>query len=124
MDQQARLIRARVLVELGDVYEAEREVASLLEEEPESLDALNLFAKIKHMRGELSQAILCWAQIYARSPMSGSAQLQLKSILQLAMDPERGAGEFLALGQFQLAKKPTAHLELEEAFGLYVARRP
>jgi tetratricopeptide (TPR) repeat protein len=121
---QDRLSLARVLVELGDVHEAERAAASVLEEQPENLDALNLFAKIKHIRGELSQAILCWAQIYARSPMSGSVQLQLKSILHLAMDPERGAGEFLALGQYQLARKPTAHLELEEAFGLYVARKP
>jgi tetratricopeptide (TPR) repeat protein len=121
---QTRLIHARVLCELGDIYDAEREVAAVLEEHPESLDALNLFAKIKHIRGELSQAILCWAQIYTLSKTIGSAQLTLKSIMQLALDPERGAGEFLALGQYQLAKKPTAHLELEEAFGLYLARKP
>ncbi len=121
---KTRLIHARVLIELGEAQEAQREVAAVLEQQPEDLDALNLFAKIKHIRGELSQAILCWAQIYARSPMSGTAQLQLKSILQLAMDPERGAGEFLALGQYRLARKPTAHLELEEAFGLFIARRP
>src|SRR5690606_27967480 len=39
-------------------------------------------------------------------------------------DPERGAGEFLALGQLQLMKRPAAHLELEEAFRLLLARRP
>src|SRR5262245_50724877 len=44
-------------------------------------------------------------------------------MLRMAQDPERGAGEFLAVGQ-RLVQKPAAYLALEEAFLLYVARRP
>jgi tetratricopeptide (TPR) repeat protein len=50
--------------------------------------------------------------------------MHLESMLHLAQDPTHGAGEFLAMGQFQLVQKPTAYLALEEAFRLYVARRP
>ena len=50
--------------------------------------------------------------------------MQLATMLRLAQDPERGAGEFLALGQNQLWRKPASMLELERAFRLFVARRP
>lgn len=53
--------------------EAELEVARVLEACPDSLDALSLFAKIKHINGELSKAIACWAQIQARSPHGATA---------------------------------------------------
>jgi tetratricopeptide (TPR) repeat protein len=119
-----RLSYARILVELGDVSDAELEVAELLEEKPDDLDALSLLAKIKHMRGELSQAMACWAQMHNRSPLIETTQSQLRAILRLAMDPERGAGDFLALGPLQLARKPVAHLELEQAFAQFIARRP
>src|SRR5579862_6510424 len=89
---------AQVLVELGELQDAERELAEVLEASPEDLTALNLLAKIKHVRGELSQAIALWAQIHARSTHSERALMYLGSILQLARDPERGAGEYLALG--------------------------
>src|SRR5215472_12872719 len=48
-----RLEDARVLVELGELLQAEAEVATILEEEPDDLEALRLFAKIKHMRFQL-----------------------------------------------------------------------
>jgi len=120
----ARLRHATVLVELGELYDAELKVAEVLDTRPDDLDALDLFAKIKHMRGELSQAVACWAQLRASKPQNGSALMHLGSMLELARDPEKGAGEFLALGPFQLWKKPAAHLELEEAFRLFLARRP
>ncbi len=113
-----------MLVELGELYDAELKVAEVLDTRPEDLDALDLFAKIKHMKGELSQAVACWAQIHAKRPQNGSALMHLGSMLQLARDPEKGAGEFLALGPFQLWKKPAAHLELEEAFRLFLSRHP
>src|SRR5437762_2282931 len=113
-----------VLVELGELFDAELRLAEVLDTRPEDLDALDLFAKVKHMKGELSQAVACWAQIHAKGPQRGSALMHLGSMLQLARDPEKGAGEFLALGPFQLWKKPAAHLELEEAFRLFLARRP
>ena len=56
-----QLAHAKVLVELGELHLAEIEVAEVLDEHPDDLTALNLFAKIKHIRGELSQAIACLA---------------------------------------------------------------
>lgn len=113
-----------MLVELGWIPEAEMEVTRSLEEAPESLDALSLFAKIKHLKGELSQAISCWAQIHARSPHKENVRMQLAALLQLARDPEAGASEFLALGDQQLARKPTVQLELERALAHFHERRP
>ena len=95
----------------------------MLDERPDDLDAMSLFAKVKHMKGELSQAVACWAHIATRSPPPEAALQQLASILQLALDPERGAGEFLALGQLQLVRKPAAYLELEHAFSAFVQRK-
>lgn len=95
----------------------------MLDEHPDDLDAMSLFAKVKHMKGELSQAVACWAHIATRSPPPEAAQQQLASILQLALDPQRGAGEFLALGQLQLVRKPAAYLELEQAFSAFVQRK-
>ena len=120
-----RIRYAKVLVEIGDLTLAEMEVAYVLEEAPEHLEALSLFAKLKHMRGQLSLAVACTAQIQSKQSTSAvQARMHLESMLHLAQDPTQGAGEFLAMGQFQLVQKPTAYLALEEAFRLYVARRP
>jgi tetratricopeptide (TPR) repeat protein len=119
-----RIRYARVLAEIGELYDAEVEVAGVLEERPDDLTALDLLAKIKHMRGELSAAIACWAQVHAKSPSNLTAQVRLNSMLQLAQESERGPGQFLVLGPFQLWRKPAAHLELEEVFRLFLARRP
>ena len=124
-DLEERLRYAKVLVELGDLSLAEMEVAEVLDVSPEHLEALSIFAKLKHMRRQLSLAVACSAQIQSRRPGSGQqARMHLESMLHLAQDPTHGAGEFLAMGQFQLVQKPTAYLALEEAFRLYVARRP
>ena len=114
---------AQLLVEAGELYDAERELNDALEARPDDLTALNLLAKIKHVRGELSQAVALWAQIHARSPHNERALMYLGSILQLARDPERGAGEYVALGPGQLVHKPVAHLELEAAFKAFLAHR-
>lgn len=119
-----RIRYARVLVEIGELYDAEIEIAHVLEERPEDLTALDLLAKIKHMRGELSAAIACWAQVHAKSPSNLTAHVRLNSMLQLAQESERGPGQFLVLGPFQLWRKPAAHMELEEVFRLFLARRP
>ncbi len=121
---EERLSHAIVLVEVGETYDAEVEIAVLLEERPDDLTALDLMAKVKHIRGELSAAVACWAQVHTRSPQSGAVHLRLASMLALARDPERGAGEFLAVGRDQLWRKPAAHLELEDVFRLFAARRP
>src|SRR5206468_11475604 len=124
VQNEARLEEARVLVELGELTQAEAEVAAILEESADDLDTLRLFSKIKHMRGQLSLALACYAQLQARGSAPGeSARMHLESMLRMAQDPERGAGEFLAVGQ-RLVQKPTAYLALEEAFQLYVARHP
>jgi len=121
---EERLRYAKVLIELGELNQAEFEVAEALDESPEHLEALSLFAKLKHIRGQLSLAVACAAQIQSKSSGGERARMHLESMLHLAQDPTRGAGEFLALGQFQLVQKPTAYLALEEAFRQYVNRRP
>ena len=119
------LIRyARVLVEIGELYDAEIEIARVLEQRPEDLTALDLLARIKHIRGELSAAIACWAQVHAKSPSNLTAHVRLNSMMQLAVEAERGPGQFLVLGPYQLWRKPAAHLELEEVFRLFLSRRP
>jgi hypothetical protein len=122
LDDALRL--ATVLAEIGETFDAEALAVEVLERRPDDLTALDLFAKIKHMRGELSVAVACWARVHSHSPQNEAALMHLSSMLQLARDPERGAGEFLALGPFQLWRKPAAHLELEEAFRLFLSRRP
>jgi tetratricopeptide (TPR) repeat protein len=119
-----RMPYARVLVEIGELHDAEIEVAGILEQRPEDLAALDLLAKIKHMRGELSAAIACWAQVHSKSPSNLTAHVRLNSMMQFAQESERGPGQFLVLGPFQLWRKPAAHIELEEVFRLFLARRP
>ena len=122
---EERLRYAKVLVEIGQLGRAEQEVAEILDENPEHLEALSLFTKVKHMRGQLSLAVACSVQVQSRQTASGGqARMHLESMLHLAQDPSHGAGEFLAIGQFQLVQKPTAYLALEDAFRLFVARRP
>lgn len=110
---------------MRDLHRAELEVAEILEESPEHLEALSLFTKIKHMRGQLSLAVACSAQLQSRGTGTGEqGRMHLESMLHMAQDPVHSAGEFLAMGQFQLVKKPTAYLALEEAFRQFVNRRP
>lgn len=123
-DALIRLTHARILVDLGRLDEAERAVGEILDERPEDLDALSLYTKVLHMRGKISQALACWAQIHARSPHNENALAYLAALLSFARDPERGAGEFLAMGQIQLARKPRAQVDLEECFVLFLQRRP
>jgi hypothetical protein len=52
-----------VLLELGFVAEAEADAVSALDHDSDDLDALSLYAKVKHIRGELSVAIECWERI-------------------------------------------------------------
>jgi tetratricopeptide (TPR) repeat protein len=115
---------ARILVDVDRLDEAERAVAALLDERPDDLDALSLYTKVLHMCGKISQALACWAQIHARSPHNENALAYLAAILSFARDPERGAGEFFALGQIQLARKPRVQVDLEEAFVAFLQRRP
>lgn len=115
---------ATVLTEMGELPDAEVEVLRLLHEQPDDREALSLLAKIKHIRGELSAAFAIWVRIHAVAAEDGGAAMRLATMLRMAQDPERGAGEFLALGQNQLWRKPASMLELERAFRLFVARRP
>ncbi len=119
-----RLQLASVLVHVGELGAGEARLLQLLTEQPQDREALSLLAKIKHIRGELSAAFACWAQIHTLAAEGQGAHMRLASMLRLAQDPERGAGEFLALGQNQLWRKPAAVLELEGAFRLFVALRP
>ena len=122
--QEERLRYAKVLVEIGQLRRAEHEVAEVLDENPEQVEALSLFTKIKHIRGQLSLAVACSVQLQSKQTGGGQARMHLESMLHLAQDPSQGAGEFLAMGQYQLVQKPTAYLALEEAFRLFATRRP
>src|SRR5262245_36581192 len=68
---------ATVLTEIGELYDAELAVAEALERQPENLTALDLLAKIKHMRGELSAAIGCWAQVHTKTHPGEAALMRL-----------------------------------------------
>jgi tetratricopeptide (TPR) repeat protein len=114
-----RTLEAKVLVALGELAQAEQLVSEVLDGAPLDLTALNLFAKIKHMKGELSQAVACWAQLHVRSPHKELVLPRLMSLLELSRDPERHAAE-VAIGHPQLP----AILELEAAFRQLLARRP
>ena len=118
-----RLPLAKVYVELGELELAEEAVTEIMDDYPGDLTPLTLYAKIKHIRGQISQAIASWAQLHLRAPNRENARMQISSLLQMAIDPERNAGEFLALGQFSMVKKASAHMDLEEVFRLFVARQ-
>ena len=119
-----RLAYAEVLVEIGDLDDAEREVTRALEERPENLPGVDLLAKIKHMRGEISEAIACWGHVHEKAPREQAALQRLSSVLQLAREAGHGPGAFVALGPFQLWKKPAVQLELESAFRLFLEQKP
>src|SRR5262245_11424867 len=119
-----RILRTKLLVEIGELYDAELPLADVLEERPDDPTALDLLAKIKHIRGELTEALALWARVHDRSPRDDTGLVRLSSLLQMARDTERGASEFLALGHFQLWRKPAAHLELEDVFRLFLTRKP
>ncbi len=122
--REDRLEVASVLVAVGDLDEAEIEVGACLAERPDDAEALSLLAKVKHIRGELSEAFACWARGRAGMPQSEAARMRLMSLLHLARDPERGAGEFLALGADHLWRKPASFMEIERVFQLFVRRQP
>lgn len=120
-----RLDHAALLVQIGELYDAEAEVTDLLAEKPDDVGALDLVAKIKHMRGELTEALATWAQVHARLPQQGMAQARLGTILQLAKESAKGGtGEFVPLGANTLWRKPAVTLELEGVFRLFLARQP
>jgi hypothetical protein len=117
-DTNAWIALARVLVALGQTAAAEDIVVTKLDEAPDELTLLSLLAKIKHLRGELGQAIALWAAIHSRSRHADVALAQLTALRRLAEDPERAAGEFIALADGSLVKKHVAQIELERAFRL------
>ncbi len=120
-----RLLYATLLVEIGELFDAEVEVSEVLVERPEDVGALDLIAKVKHIRGELSEALAYWGQVDARQPQKETAQSRLASILHTAEESERGgSGEFVLLGPNRLWRKPAAYLELESVFRLFRARKP
>ena len=120
---EGNLSHANLLVEIGELDDAESATVKELQEHPDEPEGLSLLAKIKHIRGELSEAFACWAHGRAVTP-EGGARMRLESLLQMAKDPERGTGEFLAVGQSHLWRKPAALLKLEEVFRLFVSRQP
>ncbi len=108
--EDERLLYARLLVALGEHEDAERELGALLQQDPRDLGALSLFAKIKHTRGELSQAIACWSQI--------ESQATRESLASLGGSIGTGTGQRHALEEWRLYKLAVlANAWLAEASG-------
>jgi tetratricopeptide (TPR) repeat protein len=122
-DTRDALAHAQVLVEIGELAEAELALAAAIEAAPDDLAALSLLAKVKHIRGELTRAVACWAEIHRRSLGGEPALRHLGSMLHMAQDPRQAGREFVALGS-QLVRKPAAYRELEDAFRLLLENRP
>src|SRR4029453_8722540 len=79
--------------------------------------------KIKHMRGELTEAIACWSRVRSHTLRSQAGSLRLASLMQVARHPGWESSASMVLGPFQLWRKPAAHLELEHVFRLFLDRR-
>lgn len=92
-DIEYRLRRGRVLVELGWIDEAEAEIGALRTERPDDLDAMSLFAKIKHIKGELGEAIRCWGHISARGSTISHVTMQLGALMHSAFVHARRPAE-------------------------------
>jgi tetratricopeptide (TPR) repeat protein len=116
------LLYARVLTELGELDQAEAEVLRLLAIDAGDLTALNLYAKIKHTRGELSEAIACWTRIHSCARHFERATPLFHALLGLVADPERGVATLAAAGAETGVDAPL--MELAPAFHFLLSRRP
>ncbi len=116
-----RLVLARVLLEAKELAEAERVVLDALEQEPTSLSALNLLAKICHVAGRLTDAVHLWRRIHLLAPSREGALAELGLIHRLAAG-ESPPDRFVAIGQDTYLRKHPAQVELEAAFARFKSR--
>ena len=114
-----RLLHARVLLEAGQVSEAEEVAREAIAAEPNSLSALNLLAKICHIQGRLTETIKLWQRIQLLSPNHEGALAQLGMLHRLARDDELVRMRFMAVGEDAYAKKHHGQIELESAFARF-----
>ena len=116
------LLHARILVEAGQLHEAEEVVRQALSAEPTSLSAINLLAKICHIQGRLTEAIHLWQRIHLLSSTREGALAQLGILHRLARDDELVRMRFVAVGEDAYAKKHHGQIELESAFAKFRER--
>lgn len=116
---EGRLLHARVLLEAGQVSEAEDVARQAIVAEPKSLSALSLLAKICHIQGRLTETIKLWQRIQLLSPHREGALAQLGILHRLARDDELVRMRFVAVGEDAYAQKHQGQIELESAFARF-----
>src|SRR5262249_42495056 len=107
---------ARILIEAGELSEAEEVIRRGLSSDPANLSAINLLAKICHIQGRLTETIRLWQRIHLLSPNREGALAQLGILHRLAQDDELVRMRFVAVGEDAYAKKHHGQIELESAF--------
>jgi tetratricopeptide (TPR) repeat protein len=117
-----RLTVARALLESGQGEEAEALVREALASEPNSFSALNLLAKLCHIKGRLTETIHLWHRLHFLSPTREGALAQLGLLHRLAQDEELLRQHFVPVGQDAYARKHPVQMELERAFARFRER--
>jgi tetratricopeptide (TPR) repeat protein len=116
------LLVARLLLSAGfpeqSAVVGERAVAAA----PNSLAALNLLAKIRHVQGRLTETIELWHRIHLRSPTREDTVAQLQLLYQLSHADGQAGERFLCVGHDVFARKHDAQVEVERAFASFRAR--
>ncbi len=112
------LVVGRVLLEAGFVDEAADVTTKALSAEPNSLAAVNLLAKIRHVQGRLTDTIRLWIQLQAMAPNKEGALAHLGILHRISRDDDAG-GAFMAVGDEVYARKYEGQVELERAFARF-----
>lgn len=118
-DVDERLLVAMTLLELGDLPEAEQELAGL-----DGAAADDLRARLAHVRGDLTRLVELWARRGGVEPVASLALRRLGAIQHLAHDPSGSSHDLLRLAQRERAATPAAYVELGMAMRLLATGSP
>ena len=91
----AYLMRANVLLEKGEVEDADKDSEWLMERAPEVEDVLLLKAKVEMAKGELAKALSFYNKVIEQNPFSIDGYSE-RAKLKMQMDDQQGAAEDLA----------------------------
>lgn len=91
----AYLMRANVLLEKGEVEDADKDSEWLMERAPEVEDVLLLKAKVEIAKGELAKALSFYNKVIEQNPFSIDGYSE-RAKLKMQMDDQQGAAEDLA----------------------------
>ncbi len=116
------LLVARLLLSAGFPEQAAVVGERAVDAAPNSLAALNLLAKIRHVQGRLSETIELWQRIHALNPTREDTVTQLGFLYHLSHDDEQAGDRFLSIGHDVFARKHDAQVEVERAFTCFRGR--